>query len=200
MGYPNFKLAMRAISDGRLDFYHEKSKTIKGNDFAQKLLMWLAEETLDWPLTEEQVRKHHTSRLYRRGYGAIVEAFNMLAVPEEAYAGVPEDERLEAYMRIVESRKKTAESRIRDAFKRMTERGLLTCIQTPVKGRNYGAYMLLLGDDAENNAILDYNRECLLKMYTKNVYNRISKTAEPEDDVASPWGETDDGNDSVWEA
>lgn len=198
MGYPNFELAMRAISDGRLDFYHEKSKTIKGNDFAQKLLMWLAEETLDWPLAEEQVRKHHTSRLYRRGYGAIVEAFNMLAVPEEAYKHLPENEWLEAYTKLAESRRRTAESRIRDAFRRMTERGLLTCIQNPIKGRNYGAYMLLLGDDAENNEILDYNRACLLEMYKAHVYEPVTRRAEPEDDTTNQWIEADDNDDSVW--
>lgn len=198
MGYPNFELAMRAISDGRLDFYHEKSKTIKGNDFAQKLLMWLAVKTLDWPLAEEQVRKHHTSRLYRRGYGAIVEAFNMLAVPEEAYKHLPENEWLEAYTELVKSRRRTAESRIRDAFRRMTERGLLTCIQNPVKGRNYGAYMLLLGDDAENNEILDYNRACLLEMYKAHVYEPVTRRAEPEDDTTNQWIEADDNDDSVW--
>lgn len=198
MGYPNFKLAMKAIREGRLDFYHEKSKTMKGNDFAQKILMWLAEETLDWPLTDEQERKHHTCRLYRRGYGEIVEAFNMLAVPEEAYKHLPENEWLEAYTKLAESRRKTAESRIRDAFRRMTERGLLTCIQNPVKGRNYGAYMLLLGDDAENNEILDYNRACLLEMYKAHVYEPVTRRAEPEDDTTSQWIEADDNDDSVW--
>lgn len=198
MGYSNFKLAMKAIREGRLDFYHEKSKTMKGNDFAQKILMWLAEETLDWPLTAEQERKHHTSRLYRRGYGEIVEAFNMLAVPEEAYKHLPENEWLEAYTKLVESRRKTAESRIRDAFRRLTERGLLTCIQNPIKGRNYGAYMLLLGDDAENNEILDYNRGCLLEMYKAHVYEPVKRQAEPEDDATNPWIETDNNDDSVW--
>ena len=88
--------------------------------------------------------------------------------------------------------------RIRDAFRRLTERGLLTCIQNPVKGRNYGAYMLLLGDDAENNEILDYNRACLLEMYKAHVYEPVTRRAEPEDDATNPWIETDNNDDSVW--
>lgn len=166
MGRPNYRNVMGIIGSGDLLVYHERSKTLKGNDFAEKLLIYLAEETLDWPMRREHMDKRYTCRLWRRGRAKIMEDFSMLSVPRQAFEGLPPEEAFRAAEEIRQQRMKTAESRISTAFSFLMDRGVLTKMDDGVPGNRNASYLLTIGDDEENELVREWNYDRLTEMYT----------------------------------
>lgn len=166
MGSPNYRRVKEIIRNGELLVFHEKSMTLKGNDFAEKLLMYLAEETLDWPMRRKHMDKRYTCRLWRRGRAQIIEDFSLASVPQQALKGLDPETALRRAEEIRKQRVNTANSRISAAFAFLTKAGVIERLDDGVPGNHNASYMLTIGDEEENRLVREWNLDRLTEMYT----------------------------------
>ena len=149
MGYRNAKAVYPIIRQGRLLKTREDGKR-STNSLAIAILQYMAISTYDWPPTDEMKAKYVPCRYYQLGWRSIAEDLGMLAVGIDA-------EDFEAAMK---SREITARNRVSQAWKFLTEQGVIKCLVPASLGRNAG-YLLLIGDGPENREVEAWARRCL---------------------------------------
>lgn len=154
LGYRNAKKVLELSQEGR--FLKTRGGKLTPNMTAYGMLLTMAEITYDWPPTEENRRRRLPSRVYDRGWGYLVDQFSMGIVDYDTLTASPDVDEL------IRSRRMTSVNRISQTAKFLKEQGLIKEIRKPdIRREIPSAWLLLLGDDAENREVEAYARECL---------------------------------------
>lgn len=153
MGYRNMQKVFELSASGRL--LKPRGGKLALNAMAGFTLCYMASNTYDWPPTDD-MRKHKVPcRYYTLGWKSIAETFALQMLSTEQTSDLDAD--VDAMMA---ARMRTAQSRISDVWRYLRDQNLIKELQPASLGKNAG-YLLLLGDDVENNEVEDWARECL---------------------------------------
>lgn len=147
MGYHNALAVYEASKAGRLSKVRGDGK-LSLNSFALATLNYMALNTYDWPPSERMRRDRVACRCYKWGWRNIALDLGMLLVND-----------LDGMEDAMQARERTAKNRISDAWKFLTEQGLIKRLVPASQGRN-AMYLLLLGDEEENREVEQWAREC----------------------------------------
>ncbi|KAA8832729.1 hypothetical protein EM849_03725 [Bifidobacterium tissieri] len=153
MGYSNVGHVYGLASEGRLTKPRGGKTTL--NTMALNVLTYMSYSTYDWPPTDKIRRLGLPCRYYALGWRSIAEHFGMMLLSDEQTSDPDAD--ADAMM---DARTATARSRITQAWRYLRDQNLIKELQPASLGKNAG-YLLLLGDDEENNEVEDWARECL---------------------------------------
>lgn len=153
VGYKNARKVYALSRRGRL--LKPRGEKMALHPLALAMLVYMGENSYDWPPTEENRRKGLPSRVYERGWDRIIEDFGMDYVGE-ALLSASDGEAL------ITARHRTAVNRVSQAAKFLKEHGLIKELRkADVRREIPTAWLLLLGDDAENREVEAYARKCL---------------------------------------
>lgn len=154
VGYRNANEVLRLSEEGRFLVSFRGNPT--QNFTAFSMLITMAEKTYDWPPTSDNRARHLPSRVYELGWDYLVKKFSMGLVDSDTLYQSDDIDRL------VELRHQSALNRISKAASFLQQQGLIKKIRKEnVRKEIPAAWLLLLGDDAENREVEAYARECL---------------------------------------
>lgn len=152
MGYKNIDAALEnVIATGKLN--RPRGDDLSTDTTAFSVLMMLCHDTLDWPLDSKQKSHKNTSRLYTKGYKALVLQMNLVDLtPKQAFRDDAD---------LIRARRQiNAEKRIASAMRYLQKRGVVKQLVHSEFG-NPASYLLLIGDDDENLEVENYDRMVL---------------------------------------
>lgn len=155
MGYDNTERVCELSRAGRLLKTRGGKMTI--NPMALSMLLYMAAKTYDWPPKGKVEQLNLPCRVYERGWACMAEDFGMTLVGADELMrdGADSDA-------IMNARRTTAINRLSQTAKFLQEQNLIRLLRPAnLRREKPAAWLLLLGDDEENQAAERWARECL---------------------------------------
>ena len=158
MGFKNAQAVYRRSAEGKL--LKPRGGQVALDTTALNMLMYMALNSYDWPITIDMRRKFIPARCYQRGWDKMAEDFGMLLVGGERLHEIGLDG--EALEDAMAARAMTARSRLSRASKFLQEQGLIKQLLPAKFQRSYPAvWLLTIGDtDEENMEVEQWARQC----------------------------------------
>lgn len=146
----NMRLVYNAMSEGRLG-HPDPAGTIRFDTFTALVL-----ETMAFlaPGTKTHLEPGESPRMYDQGWRPIAERLGLLHIADKDGNPLSEAETAKTLAR----RENTARVRISKAWRTLKDRGLIVKVADAWEGRN-SAFVLTIGDDAENRLLLAQAKE-----------------------------------------
>lgn len=153
MGYRNAKKVYALASQGRLN--RERDGVPVVNSLALHMMLYMALTATDLEAADD----NNPPRVYWAGWSKMAEELGMTPGVKDFLDPDLTDSEIKA---IIVRRKNTARNRLSQTARWMRENGLIKQLvpANSYLGRN-AAWLLLLGDDAENREVEAWARRCL---------------------------------------
>lgn len=153
MGYRNAQKVYALASQGRFD--RERDGVPVVNSLSLHMMLYMALTATDLEAADDNT----PPRVYWAGWSKMAQELGMTpGVKDFTNHDLTEDD----IKRIITTRKNTARNRLSQTARWMREKGLIKQLvpANSYLGRN-AAWLLLLGDDAENHEVEAWARRCL---------------------------------------
>jgi hypothetical protein len=121
---------------------------------AASVLTYMCLHSYDYPMSDDLKRKNAPCRLYEGGLKMIMSDLGMIVVPPDKLLDS------DGTVDLVAHRARSVLVRISLAIKFLTKIGVIKVMRRSYLGRN-AAYLLLIGDEHENEIVENYDRRVL---------------------------------------
>ena len=155
MGFRNMNAVYAKCQEGKL--LKERGDKLSLNSMALSVLQYMAHSTYDWPPTDKIVKEELPCRYYTLGWRSIAESLGMVALSPKQLSYVQSQRQMDE---LLASRENTSRLRVTNAWKFLKQQGLIKQLVPASLGKNAG-YLLLLGDNEENEKVEAWARQCL---------------------------------------